>query len=75
MFRVSGSEYEVLHKACAESGARSLSDFSRSILLGRAKHSGGESDHPGSLEVLREKVAELEVRLKMISDALNRKDS
>jgi hypothetical protein len=69
-FRVSDEEYETLRIACAQHGARSISDFARHSVLGRS----GENPVQAAaierqLSVLGRKVAQLEGRM---SDLLGR---
>jgi hypothetical protein len=46
-FRVSAEEYEALMKSCVDSGARSLADFARLVVLQRAENS---DNHAGTLQ-------------------------
>jgi hypothetical protein len=46
-FRVHSEEYDLLTKACLESGARSISEFSRTAVLQRVQQT--ENSRPGTL--------------------------
>ena len=74
-FRVSAEEYESLMKSCLASGARSLADFARLVVLQRAEagdHRSGTLQ--GDLTALSKALGELDVALdlarKIIRDLL-----
>jgi ParB-like chromosome segregation protein Spo0J len=64
-FRVNEEEYAALVAACSENGARSISDFARLSVLGRAGRSGGRqaAGIHWRLAALGRKMAELETRV------------
>ncbi len=63
-FRVNDEEYRALRKACAEAGARSISDFARLAIL---RHLDGDEraspDAEPRLALLWRRMAELERRV------------
>jgi hypothetical protein len=64
-FRVHPEEYELLTKACMDSGARSISEFSRAAVLRKVQKT--EHERPGTLTgdlaTLSDRLAELDVAL------------
>jgi len=63
-FRVNEEEYAALLAACSEHGARSISDFARLAVLGRAGRGGGQvMGIQWRLAALGHKMAELEGRV------------
>ena len=63
-FRVSDDEYEILRTACVQRGARSISDFARLAVLGRAGTDDCQAESlQWRLSLLGRKMTELEGRL------------
>lgn len=64
-FRVHSEEYELLTKACMDSGARSISEFSRAAVLRKVQQT--EHERPGTLTgdlaTLSDRLAELDAAL------------
>jgi hypothetical protein len=64
-FRVHSEEYELLTKACMDSGARSISEFSRTAVLQKVEQT--EHARPGTLAgdlaTLSDRLAELDAAL------------
>jgi hypothetical protein len=64
-FRVHAEEYELLTKACMDSGARSISEFSRAAVLQKVQQT--ENARPGTLTgdlaTLSDRLAELDSAL------------
>jgi uncharacterized protein (DUF1778 family) len=64
-FRVHSEEYELLTKACLDSGARSISEFSRAAVLQKVQQT--EQSRPGTLTgdlaTLSDKLADLDAAL------------
>ncbi|SRR5260370_41466008 len=67
-FRVHPEEYELLTKACMDSGARSISEFSRAAVLRKVQQT--EQARPGTLTgdlaTLSDRLAELDSALEEI---------
>ncbi len=67
-FRVHSEEYELLTKACMDSGARSISEFSRAAVLQKVQQT--ENARPGTLTgdlaTLSDRLAELDAALEEI---------
>lgn len=66
-FRLSEVEFEQLKEACYEHGARSVSEFARTAVLGSLD--GGPPARPsqnGGVQELDRKVSELEVRVEQL---------
>lgn len=57
VFRVTQEEYEALQHACTEEGARTLSDFTRSRLLGEARIDAGSKLHDRFIGIEQQLVA------------------
>ncbi|MCP5117227.1 MAG: hypothetical protein GY953_40905 [bacterium] len=63
-FRLSEVEFEKLKASCARQGARSISDFARTSVLGNLDEPiEGHSQSNGRLSNLDQKVSELEIRV------------
>jgi hypothetical protein len=63
-FRVSAEEYEALMKSCVESGARSLADFARLVVLQRAEGTDQRTGTlQGDLNALSKALGELDMAL------------
>lgn len=71
-FRLSEDEFERLRTSCAESGARSISDFARSSVLDRLEEvsAGGASPTLPQLANLDHKVTDLESRVTQLIQLL-----
>lgn len=66
-FRLSEAEFEQLKEACFEHGARSVSEFARTAVLGSLD--GGPPPGPrpnGEIQELDRKVSELEIRVEQL---------
>ena len=67
-FRVHSEEYDLLTQACMDSGARSISEFSRAAVLRKIQLT--EHERPGTLTgdlaTLSDRLAELDVALEEI---------
>ena len=68
-FRLSEEEYELLHRVCAASGARSLSDLARSAVSQLIGQNGGPPDRSleGAVRRLDLQVAELSRQLQRLA--------
>lgn len=71
IFRLSEAEYQRLLAACRRDSARSLSDFVRLAVLGRAGESDAASAQSG-LRRLARQISELEFRLTRLLERLER---
>lgn len=73
-FRLSDKEYQLLKRVSAKCGARSLSDFTRSVACGfNAMKSGSENGIDkidDQLRILNNRVEALDRRLRMLADEL-----
>jgi hypothetical protein len=65
VFRLTEEEYETLKRACAEKGARNLSEFTRSRVLGIAR-----TDFAGAM--LQKRFLAIEQQLESLQDTLGR---
>ncbi len=66
-FRLSEAEFEQLRAACQENGARSVSEFARTAVLGSLENGAPQNRaSPERLEHLEGKVSELEVRIEQL---------
>jgi len=75
-FRVSEDEFQNLKQACLFAGARSVSDFARSAVLGTFRPSGEpESVLKVKLSALDQKLEELEASVGELRGRLGRQDA
>lgn len=68
IFRLTQDEYDNLQAACTGKGARSLSDFARSELLGAI----GAELRPPSVSRVEEKLTELHAAVERIAQKLEK---
>jgi hypothetical protein len=71
VFRLTQDEYRYLQKACSSSGARSISDFTRKELLGKAaavERNGLE----GRLSSFEKKLSDLQSSLRQLNQLLKK---
>ena len=73
-FRLSEVEFEDIREACGSLGARSISDFARSAVLGKFKQAG-EPALENRLVEMNSKVGELESNLNSLMRQLGYTDS
>jgi hypothetical protein len=74
VFRLSQEEYALIKEACTVTGARSLSEFTRSELLARARTSDAASgDLRRTVQELEGKIAQLQNTVIQLLDAVHRR--
>jgi hypothetical protein len=61
VFRLSQGEYESLKEACAEKGARNLSDFTRSELLSLVRSDSLDGPIQQQLATVERRLADLQI--------------
>ncbi len=66
VFRVTKDEYRRLEKACAASGARSISDYTRQALLGSGRPAAAADGLEGRLSAFDRRLAELHAAVRRI---------
>jgi polysaccharide export outer membrane protein len=66
VFRVTKDEYRQLQKACAASGARSISDYTRKELLGRSRAAPAANGLEGRLSAFDRRLAELHAAVRQV---------
>ena len=74
-FRLSEDEFERLKASCAQSGARSISDFARSSVLNRLEVPGVSPEAAPQLANIDVKVTELESRVVQLINLLTGMES
>ena len=70
-FRLSDEEYDSLKNVSATRGARSVSEFTRSVACNPNSH--GPEKLEKTIRVLNERMAILDSRLQMLTEALQKK--
>ncbi len=70
-FRLAEDEFESLKSACTVQGARSVSDFARSAVLERIGEPGPRAFSQSRVELLDNKVCELELRVDQLLNLMH----
>jgi len=70
VFRLTQDEYKLLQKACTRTGARTISDFTRSQLLDRAATTPKEERLEARLDKFDKRLAEVHSAVRNISRLL-----
>ncbi len=70
-FRLTEEEYRLLRDASTANGARTISDFARSVLLVQSGHSYSTNGAGETISRLELRLAELESKLSMLCAALH----
>jgi len=74
-FRLNEEEYECLRSACTQQGARSLSDFARSVVLREVGHDEwGERWNEKRLSSLGRKVSRLESEVRDLLELVRKSE-
>jgi hypothetical protein len=69
-FRLTEEEFEYLHRACHDQGARSISDFARSAVMNQAGGAGGAGEVRPEWSRLEQLLSQMDGKLSQLIESL-----